>query len=170
VGDGSTLTDITAAQVGAVPVTGGTITGSLSVEGNLSVGPTDGAATVSVNGKVVHSSSRELKENITELSSQEVAQVIQELNPVKFTYKSDETGRVNIGFIAEETPDLVCSSDKKAVTPFDIVAILTKAVKEHRQVITKLGNLVKEQQIQIDKMRETIETLEQKNQKKSWFG
>jgi hypothetical protein len=75
-------------------------------------------------------SSRELKENIAELSGKEAVETLRNLNPVKFNFKADSDKNQHIGFIAEDVPKLVATSDRKTLSPMDIVAVLTQALKE----------------------------------------
>ncbi len=83
-------------------------------------------------------SSRELKENIAELSSEEAVETLKALNPVKFNYKADQESNLHIGFIAEDVPDLVAKTNRKGLSAMDIVAVLTKAMKEQQKTITAL--------------------------------
>ena len=63
--------------------------------------------------------------------------MLEHLNPVKFNYKEDtKVGRV--GFVAEDVPELVASSDRKGVSFTDIVAILTQVIKEQQKTINSL--------------------------------
>ncbi|MGL5795117.1 MAG: DUF6519 domain-containing protein, partial [Waterburya sp.] len=64
-------------------------------------------------------SSQTFKDNITNLSSQEVGQILQGLNPVKFTDKADQNQTLHLGFIAEEVPDVIASPDKQAINPMN---------------------------------------------------
>ena len=105
-------------------------------------------------------SSRTLKQNITELSSQEVAGLLASLNPVKFNYVTEQPDIVHAGFIAEEVPDLVASADRQAVRLGDVVAILTKAVKDQRQTIASLSRIANDQQAAIAYLTEHIQQLE----------
>lgn len=107
--------------------------------------------------------SRELKDNIAELSTQEATEILRQLNPVKFSYKADQAQTTHLGFVAEEVPDVVASADKQAISPVDIVAALTKAVKDHRQTIVSLTKLVKEQQQAIERLSEKVKDLERQN-------
>jgi hypothetical protein len=88
-------------------------------------------------------SSRELKENIAELSGQEAVNTLQNLNPVKFNYKADSKKNQYIGFIAEDVPELVATSDRKTLSPMDVVAVLTKALQEQQKTIAALADKVK---------------------------
>jgi Family of unknown function (DUF6519)/Chaperone of endosialidase len=105
-------------------------------------------------------SSRTLKQNIAELSSQEVTGLLASLNPVKFNYTTDQPDVVHAGFIAEDVPDLVASPDRQAVRLGDVVAILTKAVKDQRQAIASLSRIAKDQQAAIATLTEQIQQLE----------
>lgn len=98
---------------------------------------------VHVGGILTQGSSRELKENIAELSGKEAVEALENLNPVKFNYKADSEKNLHIGFIAEDVPDLVATSDRKALSPMDIVAVLTQALKEQQKTISALAEKVK---------------------------
>jgi hypothetical protein len=89
------------------------------------------------------SSSRELKENIAELSGKEAVETLKNLNPVKFTFKADSDKNRHLGFIAEDVPELVATSDRKTLSPMDIVAVLTQALKEQQNTISALAEKVK---------------------------
>ncbi|QFS45628.1 tail fiber domain-containing protein [Nostoc sphaeroides] len=89
------------------------------------------------------SSSREVKENIAELSSREAIETLQDLYPVKFSYKADSEKNLHNGFIAEDVPNTVATFDRKAVSSMDIVAVLTKVVKEQQKTIETLVEKVK---------------------------
>jgi Family of unknown function (DUF6519)/Chaperone of endosialidase len=108
-------------------------------------------------------SSRTLKEEITDLSSHEVREIIEALNPVKFTYTEDAAKSLHAGFIAEDTPDLLTSDDKQGVRVLDVVAVVTKAVKEQQQTVNELMALVKEQQNNIEFLTKKVEELEKTN-------
>ncbi|HAX80570.1 MAG TPA: hypothetical protein DCY88_33230 [Cyanobacteria bacterium UBA11372] len=104
---------------------------------------------VHVGGTLTQASSRELKENIAELSGKEAVEALENLNPVKFSYKADRDKNLHIGFIAEDVPDLVATSDRKALSPMDIVAVLTQALKEQQKTILALAEKVKLLEAQI---------------------
>jgi hypothetical protein len=130
----------------------------LQIEGNVTVN-----GNLGYQGRFFQSSSRELKENITTLSSQEVNEILKGLNAVKFSYKADPEKNMQVGFISEEVPDVLVSPDKKAISNLEIVAILTEAVKEHRKTIRLLTKVVKEQEQKIERLTEKINALEQGN-------
>jgi hypothetical protein len=90
-----------------------------------------------------NASSRALKENIIDLNTAEALTALQGLNPVKFTYKADKADE-QVGFIAEDVPDLVATRDRQALSPMDIVAVLTKVVQEQQKAISALKAEVSE--------------------------
>jgi len=92
---------------------------------------------------ILLTSSRELKENIAELSGKEAVEALKNLNPVKFNFKADSDKNRHIGFIAEDVPELVATSDRKTLSPMDIVAVLTQALKEQQNTISALVEKVK---------------------------
>jgi hypothetical protein len=67
------------------------------------------------------------------------------LRPVKFKYKGDV--EENLGFIAEEVPDLVSVAGRKSIAPMDIVAVLTKVVQEQQVTIAEQGRMLEEQRL-----------------------
>ena len=98
-------------------------------------------------GAWVNGSSREYKENFNEITEEQALEVLTDLVPTSFTYKTDSE-EVYLGFIAEDVPDLVATNDRKGLVAMDIVAVLTKVVQT--------------QQEQINDLRETIEELQQR--------
>ena len=105
----------------------------LSVSGNISA---EGDVTAA---NFVVSASEEIKENITNLSSQEALEALEHLSPVKFNFKVDNAKEEHIGFIAENVPQSVASSDGKSVSLSHIVAILTQVIKEQQKTIDALS-------------------------------
>jgi len=98
----------------------------------------------------VDASSRELKEDIENLSLMEAKEALKELNPVKFKYKNDNIDNNSdeyVGFISEDVPQLVATSDRKGMAAMDVVAVLTKIVQEQQEQIEmlekKMNDLIK---------------------------
>lgn len=92
---------------------------------------TAGGARLTSGGVWTNASSRELKTAIQALDAQTAFDTLDALDPVTFVYKVDpEDGQV--GFIAEDVPDLVATPDRKGLASMDIVAVLTKVVKEQQ--------------------------------------
>jgi hypothetical protein len=113
--------------------------------GNLGVGvsrPThplemSSGAHVSAGGVWTNSSSRQKKENISDLSAEDALTALAGLQPVHFNYKNDREERY-VGFIAEDVPELLATGDRKGLSTMDIVAVLTRVIQEQQQRIEEL--------------------------------
>jgi hypothetical protein len=84
-----------------------------------------------------NASSRELKENIKDLTIDDAVEALVGLNPVTYNYKENKT-EARVGFIAEDVPELVGMKSKKSIAAMDIVSVLTKVVQEQQKTISKL--------------------------------
>lgn len=89
-----------------------------------------------VNG-FVNGSSRDLKDNIATLDTVKAMETLQLLRPTEFSTKGNEHRRF-YGFIAEETPDLVASDDRKGIYLDGILSVLTRVVQEQQREIDSL--------------------------------
>lgn len=94
-------------------------------------------AHVTVGGVWTNSSSRAKKENIAALSLDDALAALSSLEPVHFTYKTDSVEQ-HIGFIAEDVPEIVATSDRTGLSTMDIVAVLTKVIQAQQQQIDEL--------------------------------
>jgi hypothetical protein len=94
-------------------------------------------AHVSTGGVWTNSSSRERKENIEAITVEEALAVLAGLEPVHYNYKNDSQESY-VGFIAEDVPGLVATSDRKGLSAMDIVAVLTKVMQAQQQQIKEL--------------------------------
>lgn len=112
-------------------------------------------------GAWVDGSSRQFKDNIKNLTAAEASEVLNELNPVKFNYKEDNTEEC-LGFIAEDVPELVATKDRKGMSPMDIAAVLTKMVQEQQKSIREQREALQEQQKTISELKAKIAQLEKK--------
>jgi len=143
IGNGATQLDLFTAPNTTTP--GGISRLTIIGNGNVGIGtqspfyPLEMAsgAYVTAGGTWMNASSREYKENINNLTVAEAMNALEGLNPVKFNYKADSKEK-NVGFIAEDVPELLASKDRKGLSPMDIVAVLTKVVKEQQKVISEL--------------------------------
>jgi Chaperone of endosialidase len=95
-----------------------------------------------VRGRLVNTSSRALKENITDFSTQEAIDVLAQLNPVRFKYREDKEKEATVGFIAEDVPDLLATHDRKGVCALEIVAVLTKVIQQQQEELSHLREKV----------------------------
>ncbi|XHX79862.1 MAG: DUF6519 domain-containing protein [Stenomitos frigidus ULC029] len=155
--------------------------------GNVGIGTTTPEAKLQLignakfEGTVVHSdspqvaASRVQKENIVDFASQEAADLLKALHPVKFTHRADPSQQPQAGFLAEDVPSLVASTDGQAVRMMEIIAILTQNIKNHEQTIVTLTQQTTQQQAMIDGLVERVAPVERRNrngqrQQRSWFG
>ncbi len=118
-------------------------------------------ATCTIGGVWTNASSRALKENIETLNIAEALDTLTQLNPVKYNYKNDKTDKY-VGFIAEDVPELVATSDRKGLSPIDITAVLTKVVQEQQNVIQELQKENQEYKKIIAGIENRMAQLEQK--------
>jgi len=81
--------------------------------------------------------SKEYKKNIRDLSLDEAVTTLEQLQPKKYYYKTDNTDE-HLGFIAEDVPELVATKDRKGLSPLEIVAVLTKVVQQQQKKIEAL--------------------------------
>ena len=100
-------------------------------------------AHVTAGGVWTNSSSRENKENISELTVADALAAFAELQPVQFNYKSDSQEDY-VGFIAEDVPELVATADREGLSTMDVVAVLTKVIQAQQQQIEALEIATKE--------------------------
>jgi hypothetical protein len=71
------------------------------------------------------------------LTPQEALAALAKLEPVTFNYEQEDQDQ-NVGFIAEDVPELIASSDRTGLSAIDIVAVLTRVVKLQQQQIVEL--------------------------------
>ncbi len=121
-------------------------------------GAPTGAIDIQASGEVqfvqsiVVGSSRDIKQNIKDLSSEDAFKTLQKLTPVTYQYKVDK-GENHVGFIAEDVPEMVAVNGRKGLSSMDFVAVLTKIVQEQQLVI---GN----QNRALEKMEKRLKSLE----------
>jgi hypothetical protein len=110
---------------------------------NVSLELANGASCNS-SGQWLDASSREYKENIQEITSIEALKALKGLQPVKYNFKRDVSKDLTVGFIAEDVPDLVATKDRKALSPLEIVAVLTRVVQEQQVLVAQLSERITE--------------------------
>ena len=146
---------------------GGLVTRPLVVYRNNNVPK----VTIAANGAIratsfSPSSSRSLKHDIVELDSAKAHDAIRRLTPVEFVYNDDELAEKRVGFIAEDVPELVADTDRKSVPIMDVVATLTKVVKDQQATIEaqkqSLAAVKAEQTRQYEYFSKRLKALEQK--------
>lgn len=88
-------------------------------------------------GNWVNASSRAVKQDIHDLDADAALKALKAMEPVTFAYK-ENPGETNVGFIAEDVPDLVATADRKGLSSMDVVAVLTKVIQGQQQTIEDL--------------------------------
>lgn len=88
-------------------------------------------------GNWVNASSRATKQDIHQLDGEAALEALKALEPVTFAYKANPA-ETNVGFIAEDVPDLVATTDRKGLSSMDVVAVLTKVIQEQQRTIEDL--------------------------------
>lgn len=94
-------------------------------------------AHVTAGGVWTNNSSRADKENIQELALEDALAALAELEPVRFSYRS-ERGEDYVGFIAEDVPGLVATGNRDGLSTMDIVAVLTRVIQDQQRRIEEL--------------------------------
>ena len=140
---GLTVTGLTTAQ-GGLTVTGLTkaqgdlnVTGTTTAQGGLTV---MGLATLT---QLEVASSREWKYDISRLAGSAALTLLEELDPVAFKFKDDNSTGTHFGFIAEEIPAVLTDSGGQRYRPIEIIAVLTKALQEQQTMIQRLQEQVR---------------------------
>ncbi len=95
-------------------------------------------------GSITPGSSRAFKDNIAPLTAREALDAFAALEPIKFTYKADESEDLQLGFIAEDVPELVSIPSRNGVAPMDLIAVLTKVVQTQQERIADLEERFRE--------------------------
>lgn len=99
-------------------------------------------AYLSSGGTWMDGSSREYKTDIQNMNLEDANKALDELNPITFEYLK-EPGETYAGFIAEDVPEIVASADRKAISSMEVVAVLTKVVKDQQETIRALNDRLK---------------------------
>lgn len=89
-------------------------------------------------GNWVNASSRAVKQDIHDLDGSAAMEALKALEPVTFAYKANPA-ETHVGFIAEDVPELVATSDRTGLSSMDVVAVLTKVIQEQQRTIDDLS-------------------------------
>jgi len=79
----------------------------------------------------------QIKNDVLAIGADAALSTLKALNPVTFSYKIAPT-ETYAGFIAEDVPEMVATSDRKGLAAMDIVAVLTKVLQQQQAVIENL--------------------------------
>ncbi|MCP5048099.1 MAG: tail fiber domain-containing protein [bacterium] len=144
-------------------VSNGVVQMTLDTGGGISMA-TGGGTYDDSTGQWVDGSSREYKENIAELSAENAIAAIKELKPVTFKFKNNKDANDRqVGFIAEDVPELVATKTRKGLSSMDIVAVLTKVVQEQQKLVDQQKKQMSQQQETIAELKKRVEQIEKKS-------
>ena len=128
-------------------------TSEFTFSGKKKVNDTEaGTCTVAVNGTIVHSSDKRLKDNIEDISCDTATDWIMALNPVTYTYKADSELKVHHGLVYQEVQETAkeLSMDNLALLQEfrgadkvvygaigyeELIADLIKVVQNHEKIL-----------------------------------
>jgi|APTNR8051073442_1049403.scaffolds.fasta_scaffold21806_2 hypothetical protein len=106
----------------------------------------EGGAMFSRNIEV--GSSRSLKEDIRDLTLPEAKETLAGLKAVEYRYIGEHEKQ--LGFIAEDVPDLVATDSRRSLSPMDFVAVLTKVVQDQETRLESLDDEFEELQMEVE--------------------
>ncbi len=140
--NGSKDMTITIDDKNKLPITGGTLTGSLNIQGEL-------VCTGNVTAFATSLSDRRLKENIIPITN--ATDIINKINIYSFNFKDNPAKRY--GVIAQEVKEILPEVITETPIPIDddfalgvnyqdIFALLIKVVQEQNKKIKKLENMI----------------------------
>lgn len=107
-------------------------------------------AKCTLGGVWTNASSRELKQDIESLPLDQAKKALAGLQPVTYRYKA-EPEEQQVGFIAEDVPNLVATNSRKDLSPMDVVAVLTKVVQDQQAQLDVQAKQIKQQAELIEK-------------------
>ncbi|MBC8116105.1 MAG: tail fiber domain-containing protein [Candidatus Saccharimonas sp.] len=121
-------------------------------------------AHLTIGGTWTNASSRDLKQDIEPITSEQAREAVRALQPVGYRYKNELDERY-VGFIAEDVPELVATSDRKGLAPMDITAVLTRVVQDQDKLNEQQQQTIDRQQQLIDSLSKRLADLEQKSER-----
>jgi hypothetical protein len=136
----------------------------IAASGNVGIGTASPTAKLHVAGNALVTgtleigSSRAIKDGIHDLSLEEAHETLAALKPVHFKYKNETEQQ--LGFIAEDVPDLVATNSRKSLVPMDFVAVLTKVVQQHDQKVQELEKELSAKDAAIEALAARLDALE----------
>ena len=108
-----------------------------------------------------NASSRSYKQDIGELSAEDAIDAIKKMEPVTYRYKKDLESGLQVGFIAEDVPELIATPDRKSISSMDVVAVVTRVVKEQQKELKVQQGEIQQLQNDKEELVERLDALEQ---------
>ena len=102
-----------------------------------------------VGGIIINSSDINIKNNITKISNKKM-DILLELNPIQYSFKSKLEDDLHYGFIAQEVeqyfPELIKTNhlNNKTINYIEIIPLLLLKIKELENKVIDLKNEIKE--------------------------
>jgi hypothetical protein len=131
--------------------------------GNVGIGTDAPAFKLHVIGSIFATggvaSSRQLKDDIRPLSLEDAVQTLVDLEPVQFRYKDDPNHDLQLGFIAEDVPELVSTPGRTGVQPMDIIAVLVKTAQDQLQKLGTVQEELRQKDLQLADQKAEIQEL-----------
>ena len=134
---------------------------TINNSGNLAIGTQSPTEKLDVQGNVIaddylYNSSRELKEDITPLSPEECARILDKVEEIKVCHyrmkSGGKDGPVKLGMIAEDAPAEIQSPDGKSIRMTDTVGMLLAGMKAQSKLITAQSEEIKSLKLRLDRL------------------
>jgi hypothetical protein len=160
------IRDLTGGSKLSFRIRPGAPTSSIDIasSGNVGIGTASPAAKLHVAGNALVTgtleigSSRSIKDDIRDLSLEDAQTTLAALKPVHFRYKNETEQQ--LGFIAEDVPDLVATDSRRSLVPMDFVAVLTKVVQQHDARVEELEKELSAKDKAIEALAARLDALE----------
>lgn len=160
------IRDLTGGSKLSFRIRPGAPTSSIDVaaSGNVGIGTASPTAKLHVAGNALVTgtleigSSRSIKDDIRDLSLEDAQTTLAALKPVHFRYKNETEQQ--LGFIAEDVPDLVATDSRRSLVPMDFVAVLTKVVQQHDARVEELEKQLSTKDKAIEALAARLDALE----------
>ena len=143
---------------------------ALRDNGEMAVGPgpttnllLDSAGNLNLAGTVNASSSREVKENMAAVNTDEILAKLCELPVMTWNYKKEDAKVKHLGPMAEDFHALFdLGKDEKHLSPQDLAGVAVAAVKGLKDELAKKDARVKELESEIKALKGTVENFKKK--------
>jgi hypothetical protein len=141
-------------------ILGTSTTARMSFDGDSNVISFGGGGQYDGNS-FLDASSRSLKQDVRPLGPDAAKDALAGLEPVTFAY-TGAPGDPRVGFVAEDVPELVATPDRKTLSALEIVAVLTKVVKEQQRAAQEQQRVAQAQQAAIAELTARLAAMEAK--------
>lgn len=109
---------------------------------------------------LIKKSTRESKENVVPADTKEYLSIMKTLKIYQYNYIGNT--QINIGVIAEESPNEILTEDRKAVIPDNMLGITMGALKENLKITQNLEDRIAMLEIENQYLKQKIQQLEER--------